>query len=363
VTSLAAARPPGTQRTRPALARMTWVTWRQHRAALAGTGLLLGAFALVFGVTGLRMQHALAAMVRAGCPVTGGPTDIRCGALENAFYRAGHLAGITLELTVALSAIPFLVGMFAGAPLLAREYEAGTFRFAWTQAAGRTRWVTAKLGLLGVTLAAAAAAFGALVSWWLSMANDIGSGNRWQPAQFGLTPVTFAAWTLLAFALGAFLGALARRTVPAMAMTAVCAPVLFLAVYHRLDGWLTGIAPVVARESLLNLGAYAPGSPPVTFVAGTVAITSVPAGSWPLRSWITGPGGQAPAAALVNRMQSLPTTSAENRFAAAHHLALWTAYEPAGRFWGFQAIEGAMGLLLALVLGAGTVWLVRRRAA
>jgi hypothetical protein len=363
VTGLAAAR-RSEPRPHPGRARMTWVTWRQHRATLAGTGALLGAFALALGVSGLRMQHAHAALVRGGCQAAGALLSSRCGRLESAYYHAGYpLTGDVLPLTIALSAIPVLVGMFAGAPLLAREYEAGTVRFAWTQAAGRTRWVTAKLGLLGAALAAAAAAFGALVSWWLSLANDIGSGDRWQPAQFGLTAVTFAGWTLLAFALGAGLGALTRRTVPAMAVTALCMPVLLLAAYKRLDGWLTGLGPAVARASLLNLTAYGPGSPPVTFVDGTVAITSVPAGSWPLRSWIAGPGGRAPTASLLDRMQNLATTAAENRFLAVHHLTLWTAYEPAGRFWDLQAIEGAMGLLLALMLGAATVWLVRRRAA
>jgi ABC-type multidrug transport system ATPase subunit len=36
---------------------------------------------------------------------------------------------------------------------------------------------------------------------------------------------------------------------------------------------------------------------------------------------------------------------------------------PAGRYWLFQAIEEVTGLLLALLLGAATVMLVRRRVA
>ena len=41
---------------------------------------------------------------------------------------------------------------------------------------------------------------------------------------------------------------------------------------------------------------------------------------------------------------------------------LWS-YQPASRFWHFQLIEGGWLLALALLLGAATVWLVRRRAA
>ena len=59
-----------------------------------------------------------------------------------------------------------LIGAFAGAPVLARELETGTFRYAWTQGFGRWRWALAKLVLLAVVLAAAAAACGVVVSWY-----------------------------------------------------------------------------------------------------------------------------------------------------------------------------------------------------
>ena len=41
------------------------------------------------------------------------------------------------------------------------------------------------------------------------------------PLAFALLGVAFAAWTLFAFALAAFLGTLLRRMVPAMAITLV----------------------------------------------------------------------------------------------------------------------------------------------
>jgi hypothetical protein len=43
------------------------------------------------------------------------------------------------------------------APLLAREYAAGTVRFTWTQGIGRTRWAVLTLGLLGMAVAAVGA--------------------------------------------------------------------------------------------------------------------------------------------------------------------------------------------------------------
>ena len=65
-----------------------------------------------------------------------------------------------------LQAVPALIGAFVGAPVLARELETGTFRFAWTQGFGRWRWTLAKLVALGVVVAAAAGALSVLFSWY-----------------------------------------------------------------------------------------------------------------------------------------------------------------------------------------------------
>lgn len=360
----APARPDTGRRAAPPWTRMAWITWRQHRVALLGTGILLGGCAVLLGDSGLRLRAAHANLVRGGCQVSGALVTSRCGVLETAYIRAGYvlLTGNDLALAVVLSGIPVLIGMFVGAPLLAREYETGSFRFAWTQATGRTRWAAVKLALLGAALTAAAGAFGALVSWWLAQDDPLSGGSRWQPAQFGLAPVTFAAWTLVAFAAGAFAGALIRRTVPAMAATAACVAALALLTYHKLDSPLLGIGPVTARTTLLGQAPYQPGSPPVTFLAGQAVTVATPPGSLPLRTWISGPRGHVPGPAVVNALSSL-RAPAQHAWLASHHVTLWAAYQPAGRFWVFQGAEGVAGLLIALLLGAATVGLVGRRAA
>ena len=48
------------------------------------------------------------------------------------------------------SVVPALIGIFWGAPLVARELETGTFRLAWTQSVTRTRWLAVKLAVLGL---------------------------------------------------------------------------------------------------------------------------------------------------------------------------------------------------------------------
>ena len=115
--------------------------------------------------------------------------------------------------------MPALIGAFAGAPVLAREMETGTFRYAWTQGFGRWRWALAKLVLLAVAVAAIAGAFTVLFSWYASPFFAAGYAIPFATDLFDLLGVAFAAWTVAAFAIGALAGMLIRRVVPAIAAT------------------------------------------------------------------------------------------------------------------------------------------------
>lgn len=370
MTAAAAAPGPQAQRTRPGWAAMTWVAWRQQRVALACTGVLLGALALLLGITGLRMQSAWASLVRQHCAAPSGLAGAlltsRCGRLQDAFYHAGYpLTGNVSLLVICLAVVPGLIGVFAGAPLIARELESGTYRFAWTQAASRTRWTLAKLTLPGVALAVAAALLGALASWWLLLADQLPAvgGSRWQHGQFGLTAVTFTGWVLLAFAAGVFAGTAIRRTVPAMAVTAAGVGALAAVTYWKLNGLLTGLAPVTRPGRLAPYTGQSSLANSVPLMPGG-GLVPTPRGSWPVNVWLTTAHGQT-ISSFSSRLSPLWLLKerAQPGWLARHHLTLWVSYEPAGRFWALQAVEGGACLLLALVLAAATIWLVRHRAA
>jgi hypothetical protein len=138
--------------------KLAWVTWRQHRLALAGVAVLLGGVGLYLLITGLKIHSAYRAVTSchpqqsAICQVTYHP-----------FVNYHQTA---VDVLLMLLAVPALVGVFVGAPLLARELETGTFRFAWTQGCGRLRWAVAKLALLAIAVTAAASAFSLLFSWY-----------------------------------------------------------------------------------------------------------------------------------------------------------------------------------------------------
>jgi hypothetical protein len=255
---------------------------------------------------------------------------------------------------VALLAVPALIGAFVGAPVLAREMETGTFRYAWTQGFGRWRWTLAKLVPLAVVAAAAAGAFSALLTWYYQpfLAGTVQYYNRPVPLDaglFDLRGVAFAAWTLAAFTIGGLAGMLIRRVVPAIAAT--------LAAY-------TGLALAAAlylREhymtALLVKNADAPGS------------------AWVLSQWWTKGGTPVSQSALGQFLQQeapqlagggkggIPQSPDVNQYLVQHGYTLWTSYQPGSRFWPFQWIEGGWLLALSVLLIAATIWLVRRRAA
>ena len=138
-----------------------------------------------------------------------------------------------------------------GRPLLARELETGTFRYAWTQGFGRERRTIAKLALLAVAITAAAGAFSQVFTWFFQPFLGQQSLTVLSATVFDTRGIDFAAWTLAAFTIGALAGMLIRRIIPAMAVT--------LGAYLGLDllTWLVlrphyPLALVTSNASLFN---------------------------------------------------------------------------------------------------------------
>jgi hypothetical protein len=324
---------------------MAWVTWRQHRGALAGLAAFLGALAVYMWVTGLHLHHAYAAAIE--CHPA---SSLACYELASNFNGMdGFLAG-----GFPLLAVPALIGAFVGAPVLARELETGTFRYAWTQAFGRWRWTLAKLALLAVVVAAAAGAFSVLLSWYYQP--YFGAGNQnlslseaspLSGGLFDLRGVAFAAWTLGAFAIGALAGMLIRRVVPAIAATlAIYAGLAVAAGMYLRQHYLT---PLVIRNNFPPGSAqmlsrwWTKGGQPVSQSVASQVLQGAPAQA-------AGKGGGVP--------QSLGSVQYLNQ----HGFTQWISYQPTSRFWPLQWIEGGWLLALSVLCIVVTVWMVRRRA-
>jgi hypothetical protein len=344
VRRAAAARP------RPvAWTRLAWVTQRQRRGAVIGTSVVLGVFAVYLLVMAIIQNNAYAA-VQACHPVG----SVKCVSLAQAFTRdywgggAGRViqSGGAQTVSSLMFALPVLLGAFVGAPLLAREFETGTFRFAWTQGAGRTRWAVATLVPPAAALTAAAGAFTALFYWYFRPFLADGQVSEMLPLAFALLGVAFAAWTLFAFALSAFFGTLFRRTLPAVAVTLVIYIVLAI-------GTATAIRPHYMT--------------PVT-VPGW---NGSPGAGWVISSYVKSPGGQIlsqsdlsnVAAHLPASVQNSQSPNAFTDWLSQHGYTLWQTVQPDSRFWHFQLIEGGWLLAVSALLIGGCVWMVRRRGA
>jgi hypothetical protein len=327
--------------------RMAWVTWRQHRLTVAGVAAFLGAAALYLLIEGLPIRQAYAS-VTACHPAS----SAVCLNLANNFNTGGYVfrAGIVAALLQVAAA---LVGAFAGAPVLARELETGTFRYAWTQGFGRRRWAAAKLALLAVAVAAVAAAFSVMFSWYYQPFFAAGNQTQLGSTVFDLRGVAFAAWTLAAFAIGAVAGVLIRKVVPAMIATmAVWAGLAFATGAYLREHYEAPLVtgnPNVPGSAWVISQWWARGGKPASLSAINQVLRAVGVrASTPGQYHARGPG-----LGNVNPVQYL----------VQHGFTQMTSYQPASRFWPFQFIEGGWLLALSVLLIAAAVWLVRRRAA
>ena len=340
MTAVAAPSPPATRPRPVPWTKLVWVTWRQHRVALAGVAVLLGGLGLYLLIMGLKI-HSGYASVTSCHPAR----SSACQLASNLFTNDYHPTAQTL--TGFLLAVPVLIGVFVGAPLLARELETGTFRFAWTQGCGRLRWVITKLALLAIVVTSASYMFSLLFSWYYQPWLAKGLDGVLAPQLFALRGVDFAAWTLLAFALGAIAGVLIGRTVAAMAAS--------LAAWAGLN-FLTALFLRKHYQAPLVVKGASPSN------------TNPP---WVFGQWYTGPNGAVVSQHTVRNVAAHAPASVQNShnlnavtaYLAQHHYTQWWVYHPESRYWHFQFIEGGWLLALSLILLAATVWLVRRRAA
>jgi hypothetical protein len=335
--------------------RLAWVTWRQYRAALAGAAALLAVIAAYLAYTGWEIHRAydsfdacLPASLR-GAPWAGTvATTPACGALEHAFmsfYGVGQgsvlASGMNAQtVPFLLLAVPVLLGAFVGGPVLARELESGTFRFAWTQGAGRVRLAAARLVPLAAVLTAAAYGLSALFSWYIGPFVQSGVTGRYPMQLFGTMGTDFAAWTLFSFALTAFAGVLLRRTVPAMAASVV-------------------VLTTADTVTMMALRQH--------YATPVVVTGSEPAGTGNLvtGNWFTTAGGVPVSQdTVLHALGQLPFgVSPSTAMLARHHYLQWWSYQPASRWWEFQLTEGGWLLAASLLLIAASVLLIRRRPA
>jgi hypothetical protein len=329
---------------------MIWLTWRQFRVQAIAGAAALAAIVAVLLATAPSLRDIERSSGFTACPtcapavrqLLSDTTDNLPGTLYN--------AGLILVFL-----LPALLGLFWGAPLIARELEAGTQRLVWNQSVSRRRWFAVKLG--GTVLAAAA--FQALASvaigWW-SSALDRAHQNRMLPNVFAERGVVPIAYAVLAVVLGVTLGLVVRRTVPAMALTLllviagqIAAPFV---VWPHLTTPVTSVTALTSADDIKSLQIH--NDTKVTAQGDT------PSGAWVLHNdAITTSGavftGPPAPVCMGPAVESCPA------WLVSQHLRFRVVYVPADRFWRLQWRETGVLLAVAGLLSLGCLWWVRRR--
>jgi hypothetical protein len=344
---------------------MTWVAWRQFRAQALTVLVLLAAAAIVFLVTGLRMHHSYAADKAACAPLHAcdgaTPAARALGAQISQLQRSYEPVFGLLQLLVI--AVPALIGIFWGAPLIGRELETGTHQLAWNQTVTRTRWLAVKLVVVGVAVLATTAILSWLLTWWAGPLDHL-NGSRWAAMTFASRDIVPLGYAAFAFALGTTLGLLLRRTLPAMAITlavftAVQIFVPTLIRPHLLPS-TTASFPInqASASQFLNFegsqtefrfdlptprGAWLTSRPPVMNSAGQVVRTENYADCFP------------------DSQGDAPDLSQIGACLAKDNLHQTVTYHPASHYWPLQWLETGIFLVLAGALAGACFWRIRRR--
>jgi hypothetical protein len=338
---------------------MIWLNWRQFRLqALAGAAalVLIAAYLLYLGAD-IRDAHDA---YRSRCADPGG-----CARARSQFQ--GAYQSTLLFLAAGLALIPVVVGAFWGAPLIARELEAGTHRLVWNQSVTRRRWLLGRTAFVGLAAMLLTGAAGLLLTWAAAPYDQVAE-DRFGAVVFGARNIVPIGYAFLAFALGTLTGLLVRRTLPAMAITGAAFLALQFAVPNLVRPHLMPpertTLPMTAQtiNQARNLGSIT-GAP----VIGGLRVPGAP-DAWisetsPLR---TADGRTVAGSAFDGCLGSPPKAGAGGTFGdtavclAALDLHVDIEYQPSGRYWPFQLTETGLYLLAGGVLIAIALRRVRR---
>lgn len=321
--------------------RLGWPVWRRYRATFAATIGFLGLIAVYVVIAGHQMRSAYRAYL-ACSPAN----SAKCQYLW-ATFRDGY--GASGLLVTVLVLLPGVVGVFAGAPVLARELEAGTFRYAWTQGVGRMRWAIAALVPGAAGVAVISMAFGVLVSWYNQPLLDTGITPRLRATIFPITGPAAGGWALLGFALGVLAGLLWRRVLPAL-VTSFAA-------------WF-GLALLVASVLRMNY------LPRLTTTSLQLSQRDLSLGQWWAKDGVRVSDADIGSILQAIGVQTNGGTRQQvggdavdpSQYLLQHGYDQVTSYQPDGRYWTFQWIEFGWLIALAAILLGVTLWLLRRRA-
>ena len=307
---------------------MSWVAWRQQRPSTVAAAILLAVAGSILVASGWQVTASANDSGLAACVASGGDCQVLAEAFTNRY-------GAMLESVSALGALlPVALGLLVGGPLLAREFEQGTHRLAWTQSVTRGRWLAARRAMAAGVLVAVAGVAAVLLTWWWGRFDQLHISSRAALEEGGLVPVATA---LLAFSIALAAGAVTRRVVPALTTGLVAVLVVSLTLNLAVQSWL------------------APRPLTVTYPAAT------PSPRASLEDQVLASGyrdrtGRDLSAQALDRLCPRTGGQAVGRCLAANGIQRVDRYQPASRAWPRALAQSALYLAVAALFVALAWW-------
>lgn len=343
---------------------MIWLTWRQARTQILVIFGMVCALCIALALTGPHVADL------ADTDPTQFLSRLNTGSIERQIYLLGQL----------LFVVPPLIGVFWGAPLIAREIETGTHRLVWGQSITRRRWLSVKLAILALAAIAASGLLSLAMTWWAapidtSVAQGHGTGVfntvRLNSVVFGARGVVPIAYTLFGLTLGIVVGLLIRRSVPAMAVTLAGIVLVQIMMPTTVRQHLVKPEVVTVAITDANLRELSiRGTPenvegvervtveatkPGDWVLSNYTITSTGAVATTMPVWMVDCGGPPTktAAAIAARKACFDRLAKEG-------YQQKVTYHPASAFWPMQWRESGLLVTAALLLSGFAFWRIRR---
>lgn len=301
---------------------MIWLTFRQYRTELLFAGPALIALVAFFVMTGLDLHAAWNERSLNDCLSERDISNTCLGQVQDLLQRYGWMD----QVVIGLIFLPPLIGIALAAPLVL-DFEHRTYRLAWTQSVGRSRWLITQLIIALLIAAAASALVAILVDWWYGPSDDIEGrlGNN-----FGFVGPALISYTVFALSTAVALGVITKRAFP----TFVSATAVFVASQIVIGGFLR-LHYLAPKERAAPLDA------------------PIPPGDFIIRTRIVDRDG--------SEVARLPCLIKDPDCIVPDGLSTVIVYHPADRFWLFQGIETAIFVGMAVVLLAIAIWWVTRR--
>lgn len=195
--------------------RLAFAMHRLEWRLLLGASVLLAAVSLTLAWQTWAVRTDELACYAAAPRAVEGSTENPCRRFDAAtrFLESGRQVAAG-----AITISPFVLGLFVGPPLVARDVERRTAEIAWTLARSRRRWLVHRAGPAVVAVLAATAALGGAGELLTAVApwnEGVDPGFQDHGSRGPLVPARALAVLGLGLAMGAWIG----RQLPALLLT------------------------------------------------------------------------------------------------------------------------------------------------